>query len=138
MSRSSIEKAYSSSGELTHVYVNISVAGSAAAGTDPLFRYQETRTNAIVDNPSEWHLSIVRFSVPTADIPLYIVTMRPGQNYPALTNYTVELANGSYTASEPVMWVPVVDVPAPVITNGAQDRKARIGLVSASSTSRAV
>lgn len=53
-----------------HVYYNVIIPN---AGTTPvLASFMETRTTPLVMNPSEYHLAIVRFSVPSSLVPLFL------------------------------------------------------------------
>ena len=47
----------------THVYYNISIVNNTAVSIPATF--SETRTDAIVDRPSDYHLSIASFTIPT-------------------------------------------------------------------------
>ena len=53
-----------------HVYYNINITNSNPISLTPA-TFSETRTQAIVNNPSDYHMSVVRFKCPTNNIPLF-------------------------------------------------------------------
>jgi hypothetical protein len=93
-----------------HVYMNVQIANGTAASSNPYCRFQETRTTPIIDNPSDYHLSVVRFQISTMDVPLSIIPARIGQDNPDHTIYTVGLQKTvdgvTYKATAPVLWSP--------------------------------
>lgn len=107
----------------SHTYLNIQVSGGSSVGADPNCNYSQQFQAAILDNPANYHLAIVRFSVPTGDIPLMIVPAQLGQSNPAMLTYGVGLSSSDGTrAFANVIWTPedaTVSPPAPPLT--AQD-----------------
>lgn len=83
---------------------------SGVAAPDPPIRFNETRDAPLVKDSSQYHFSIIRFTMNGAnrDLPMYIPNIQTGQNDPDLTTYKVAiayqqrwlLANGTtYTAT---------------------------------------
>lgn len=58
-----------------HVYLDLSTVNNDILGTDnrPL-NFTESRTNPIIDNPSNYYMSVIRFEVdtPAASLPIFI------------------------------------------------------------------
>lgn len=93
--------------ESTHVYYNVRVQNGDPNGQNIQCSYRETRTVPIIDNPSEYYLTCVRFSLPTSTIPLLIVPVQPYPNTDATkTIYSVSLSYGGQTAQQFVSWLP--------------------------------
>ena len=90
------------------IYFNARINGSTD-GSLSLAQYNETRSIAIIDNPSEYYFSCIRFNVPTSTIPLLIVSVQPFPNTDSTkTVYSVSLAyNGFQSAQTFIIWAPV-------------------------------
>lgn len=58
---------------------------------EPFLRFNETRTNPIIDNTGEYYLSIVRFSIDTYNLPNIIMEIQPQQANINLSIYSVTL-----------------------------------------------
>jgi hypothetical protein len=61
---------------------------------DPPIRFNETRDSSLVKDTSQYHFSIIRFTMngPGRDLPLFIPTVQVGQANPNLTIYSVAIA----------------------------------------------
>lgn len=80
-----------------HVYYNIVITNTST--TDPILaNFQEFRTEAIIKNPEDYHLSVIRFTIPTASIPLLIPSIQPGPS-PYGSNPNKNVTNYSFTLS---------------------------------------
>jgi len=91
----------------THVYFNVRIQNGDPNGSDKVCEYREQRTVPLVDNPSEYYFSCIRFNIPTSHIPLLIVPIQPFPNTDVhKTIYSVALSYGGYTAQQYVMWSP--------------------------------
>jgi hypothetical protein len=94
---------------------------------EPFLRFNETRTNPIINNTGDYYLSIVRFSLDTYNLPNIIAEIQPNQPDPDLTIYSLTLEYddgvGGITPSSQtfINWVPqnknVPVPPAPSTTN---------------------
>tara|TARA_R110000868_G_scaffold106164_2_gene291264 strand:+ start:3243 stop:4433 length:1191 start_codon:yes stop_codon:yes gene_type:complete len=58
---------------------------------EPFLRFNETRTNPIINNTGEYYLSIVRFSLDTYNLPNIICEIQPNQPDPDLSIYSLTL-----------------------------------------------
>lgn len=82
-----------------HIYLNMCLpqgrplVASAPLGTLPwaAASYSGSYSEPILKDPSEWHLSIVRFNIPTSLIPICFVAPQGGQGNVNLLNYSVSL-----------------------------------------------
>ena len=83
------------------IYYNISIKGEK--GTS-IASYQEDRTKAILENPSDYYLTISRFSIPAIDIPIFIADIEPNQPDRDLTRYIFSIKYNGFTYSIPVTW----------------------------------
>jgi len=80
------------------VYYNADIINDNALqkvqlGLDPVVRFQETRSTALIKDISQFYFSIVRFTMngPNKDLPLFIPTIQLGQSDINLTAYSVGL-----------------------------------------------
>lgn len=99
------------------VYFDILSTNFESTITAPkVFAYNESRSNPFVENPEHYDLSILRFTVDTGTIPIFIPSIVPNQNDATKTIYsvsmvqteivdgkTVELTNVVQTY---VIWIP--------------------------------
>jgi hypothetical protein len=94
---------------------------------EPFLRFNETRTNPIINNSGDYYLSIVRFSLDTYNLPNIICEIQPNQPNPDLSIYSLTLEYddgiGGITPSTQVFlnWIPqnkntIVPI-APSLTN---------------------
>jgi hypothetical protein len=67
------KKKKSGDDDIDHLYMDLSMVNSNSQQFKQA-RFQESRTQAIIEDPSEWYASIVRFEVPTHNIPIFIAT----------------------------------------------------------------
>lgn len=91
------------------VYYNVVIphlTDPNAPNTPSLARFTETRTDEIVPNIDLYYLSIIRFSIPGASIPLFVVPIQPGQADPNLTIFSVTLTFGVDNYQTFISWVP--------------------------------
>jgi hypothetical protein len=73
-----------------NVYIDIKVSNNGESNA-VLMTYTQQKSEAIVDNPSEYYLSLVRWKVPGANFPILIMPIVEGQPDPNLSAYTVTL-----------------------------------------------
>lgn len=78
----------------THEYLDISCTNMDIDGNNPfpLLRIKDDRQQAIINNPKDYYISIVKFEITTARcLPLMIPEVKLGQNNPNLLNYKIGL-----------------------------------------------
>lgn len=93
--------------DATHVYYNVRIQNTKGSGENVPCSFRETRTVPIVDNPSEYFFSCIRFSLPTSTIPLLVVPVQPYPNTDTTkTIYSVGLSYNGQTVQQPVIWTP--------------------------------
>lgn len=113
------------------VYYDVTITNFQSQNTlPPVFYYNEARTIPFVTCPEDYYLSIVRFSVDTGTLPVWIPSIVPFSTDPNETIYnitlTYELGGTTYTSgATPLMFVPQdrsVSVPSPpsATSNGLQ------------------
>ena len=74
------------------VYYDITVSNLATINTPPPQLYfNETRNNPFVYDPESYYLSIVRFSLDTQTLPIFVPEIQPDQPDRDLTIYSVSL-----------------------------------------------
>jgi len=111
--------------EPNHIYFDFTMVNNDTTGTlpPPNLVFTETRTNPIVNNASDYYVSVVRFGVETPTLPLMIPQAVLGQSDPNKLIYTVNLTfeylGVVYESQTNVSFIPqnVNDpIPAPPIT----------------------
>lgn len=88
----------------THIYYNINITNNDTTGSNPppVIDFNETRNQPYLNNPSNYFLSVVRFSVSTPTLPLFIPQPVVGSTDPNKLIYTITMewtgASQTYTA----------------------------------------
>lgn len=107
------------------VYYNI-VMTCPTALSNTLASYQETRTQPIIDNPNDYYMSIVRFSIDGSNIPIFVCPVIPNPSNANDVNFTpfqVTLSYGGVNYTQNLIFIPESDAPAPLppSAEGLQD-----------------
>jgi hypothetical protein len=76
--------------------------------------YTENRTNAIVTNTGDYNVSVVRFSLESQTLPVFIPVIQPNQGNRDLTTYQITMkitpvgspAGTIFTQQQPLIWSP--------------------------------
>jgi hypothetical protein len=93
------------------IYFNVNLTNDitkSVRGSPTPAIFEQTRTEAIVDNPSKYNLSVVRFTIPTVNIPIkfFPVIYNPADptaiNYSA---YSITLRHNNIDYIEHLTWV---------------------------------
>jgi hypothetical protein len=98
----------------THVYYNISITNDDTTGKNkpPNIEFNETRTQPFLSNPSEYFMSVVRFSLDTAPgLPLFIPQAVIGGNgtdliYTLTYSYSPDGGVTNYDLQQRLVYVP--------------------------------
>lgn len=115
------------------IYFDVTVSNFKSTTTQPpVFYYNEQRMSPFVKCPEDYYLSIIRFTMETGTLPVFVPTITPDQGNRNLTIYKITLeytdtaTSITYTQTENVIWIPQ-DASAPLPTapnatqNGLQD-----------------
>jgi hypothetical protein len=96
-----------------NIYYDLVITNFKSETTEPQKIYfNENRTNPIINNSGDYKLSIVRFSVDTQALPLFIPEIQPNQDDPNLTVYSVSMSYLPEGTSTPIVvqqyiaWIP--------------------------------
>lgn len=73
-----------------NVYIDIKVANNTES-RGIIMEFEQTKAEPIIDNPSDYYLSVVRWKVPAFDFPLLIFPIQDNQANPNLSKYSVTL-----------------------------------------------
>jgi len=100
------------------IYYDVTVTNfQSTFTTPPVFYYNEQRTMPFVSVPEDYYLSILRFTVDTGTLPVFIPSIQPNQGNRNLTMYSVTLTYTylgiTYVAQEFLDWSPQ-DLSAPL------------------------
>ena len=105
-------------------YDIVSTNFQSTTSEEPFLRFNETRTNPVINNTGDYYLSIVRFSLDTYNLPNFICEIQPNQPNPNLSIYslTLEYDNGAGVVTpstqQYVIWSPQnKNEPIPIAPN---------------------
>jgi hypothetical protein len=94
---------------MDNIYLNLSYNPVENAGQfTSQAKINQTMTQAILDNPSEYFGSIIRFRIPTDAIPMYFWRLDVGQNNPNVSLLSIGINVGGTKASTKLVYVPDV------------------------------
>lgn len=109
------------------VYYDVTITNFQSQNTlPPVFYYNEARTIPFINCPEDYYLSIIRFSVDTGTLPVWIPSIVPFSTDPNETIYNITLTYNGYTSgATPLIFVPqdrTTGAPSPPSTtsNGLQ------------------
>jgi len=103
------------------IYFDVTVSNFKSTNTvPPIFYYNDQRTMPFIECPEDYYLSIIRFTMETGTLPVFIPSIEPNQSDVNLTIYKVTLevdvSGVTYTQTTPILWSPQDDsavVPPP-------------------------
>lgn len=114
------------------IYYDITVSNFQSNAVAPLpFTFNESRTIPFVGCPQDYYLSILRFSIDTGTMPVFLPSIQPNQADPLLTIYSISMSwldpvSGiTFNHQQFIDWIPqdlsIPVPPAPTQTyNGLQ------------------
>jgi hypothetical protein len=93
------------------IYYDVTITNFQSTTTiPPIFYYNDQRTMPFVACPEDYYLSILRFTLETGTLPIFIPTIQPNQGNRNLTIYSVtleyEYLSVNYIAQEFIQWSP--------------------------------
>ena len=93
------------------IYYDVTVTNFQSTTTQPpVFYYNEQRTLPFISNPEEYYLSILRFTIDTGTLPVFIPSIQPNQGDRDLTIYSVTLTydylGTTYISQKFLSWTP--------------------------------
>lgn len=110
------------------IYFDLTVTNFQSTTTvPPIFYYNEQRTLPFVNCPEDYYLSIIRFTMETGTLPVFIPSIEPNQGNRNLTIYKVTLEadylGTTYTQTTPIIWRPQdASAPLPPAPNTTANR----------------
>lgn len=79
--------------EPDQIYFDVNVSNFQSSLSKPrTFSYNESRTNPFINNPSDYYLSILRFTIDSGTLPIFIPSIQPNQADKDLTIYSVSMS----------------------------------------------
>lgn len=111
--------------DATHIYYNINITNNnnGADVPPPQVIFNETRNTPYLGNPSEYYMSVIRFSLETPTLPIWIPQVTVGQGNASQTIYSFtlsyDLSGVTYNQQNYLQYVaqnPSAPNPAPPIT----------------------
>jgi len=96
----------------THIYYNINITNNnnGANVAPPQVIFNETRNTPYLGNPSEYYMSVVRFSLETPSLPIWLPQVSVGQSNPNQTIYSFtlsyDLSGNTYNQQVYLTYVP--------------------------------
>lgn len=107
----------------SHFYLNINCSSfNTNADGDRVCRFSETRSTPIVQKASDYYVSVVRFSIPTEQLPIQQVPVVTGQADPDKLKYSVTLASAAASVTTNLTWIPQhANAPVPPAPTASQN-----------------
>jgi hypothetical protein len=110
------------------IYYDVTVSNLQSTTSQPqVFQYIDTRTVPFLKNPEDYCMSIVRFTLDTASLPVFIPLIQPNQGNRDLTVYSVTLTYNGVEAQTFIDWNPqlanATATPPNQTYNGLQDNQ---------------
>ena len=92
----------------SHIYVDITVSNKDSNISGPqILRYNETRNSPYLQCPQDYYFSIIRFSVDTPSVPLFVPTVQTSSSDPNQTIYSITLTYLGVSSEQTyVVWTP--------------------------------
>jgi hypothetical protein len=91
----------------SHIYYDVCVSNLQSTTISPkIFQYNDTRTVPFIKNPEDYVMSIVRFTLDTNSLPVFIPQIQTDQADRDLTIYSITLAYDGYEKQVFVDWNP--------------------------------
>lgn len=103
--------------ESDNIYVNVVINHDESKGNaQSPATYNVTKTQPIVDKACDYYASIVRFTIPLSEVPLFIMPMRLGQVGPVNPNLTPFIIGINYNGvdfMQNIIYIPSNTLPVP-------------------------
>ena len=98
-----------------HIYMDLNIINNDFGTKPPIpLTYSETRDRPIIQNCSEYYVSIIRFHLDTLNLPVFIPQIQLGQNDVNLSIYSFTMNKGSAIHRQYLEFVPQnTTAPAP-------------------------
>jgi hypothetical protein len=100
------------------VYFDVTVSNFKSSNTiPPIFYYNDARTMPFINCPEDYYLSIIRFTMETGSLPVFIPSIEPNQALVNRTIYKVSLEVDvfigptltTFSQTTPIDWIPQDD-----------------------------
>jgi hypothetical protein len=114
------------------IYFDVTVTNYQSTTTvPPVFYYNDPRVMPFINCPEDYYLSIIRFTMETGTLPVFIPSIVPNQGNVNLTIYKVTLEAEvvilgiptTFTQTESIIWQPQdASAPIPIPPNQTQDK----------------
>lgn len=103
-----------------NIYLNVVINPQPGTVRDTPAVYDENLTIAVLDDPSKYYCSIIRFSLPLDTIPILKFPVDVDQNNPNVSYLTFGIRTvGLIKTTRPVIYIPTSTLTAPVPTGSA-------------------
>jgi len=91
----------------SRLYYDIMLSNlNTKTGNNPILTFQETRSNPIIYCPQNYYLSIIRFSLDTCSLPIFVPTIQSSQSDINLTIYSMSMSYNGYTVQTFMNFIP--------------------------------
>lgn len=105
----------------SRVYYDLNISNlNTSVGNNPELKFSQTYGSTILDNPNNYYMSIIRFSLDTSSLPIIIPTIMPNQSDPNLTIYSVSMSYNNYVSQAYIKFIPqdmTQSIPPPPSSN---------------------
>lgn len=108
----------------SHIYYNVTITNNDTTGTSapPNLDFNETRNQPYLNKPEDYYMSVIRFSVDTPTLPLFIPQPEVGSTDPNKLIYSVSLEYNSTVIQTYLSFIPQLnDASSPAVPIQTQD-----------------
>lgn len=92
----------------THIYYNISITNNDTTGLTaaPRIDFNETRNQPFINNPSQYFMSVVRFSMDTSTLPIFACQPQRDPVNPNELIYSITMSQGAFSYQQYIVFKP--------------------------------
>lgn len=92
----------------THIYYNVSITNNETTGLLPAPRidFNETRNQPFINNPSQYFMSVVRFSLDTSTLPIFACQPQLNPTTQGDLIYSISMSQGAFTFQQYIHFLP--------------------------------
>jgi len=92
--------------DIEYFDITVSNLNSTSTASNPILQFNETRANPFIRTPSDYVFYIVRFSLDTNSVPIWIPSIQSSQEDSDLTIYSVSMVYNGITVQTYMTFIP--------------------------------
>lgn len=92
--------------EIEYFDITVSSLNTSSLNSNPILQFNESRSKPFVYNPSEYFFYIVRFSLDTNSLPIFVPSIQASQSDSNLTIYSISMSYDNTTVQTYMKFIP--------------------------------